>query len=134
VTLKSNWEIHLWAIELHQRLACYVPHVYQTLYQRSDHFVEIGPGRGAWTKTMLDSKEVYALDALPEKHNRFYEYLDHPRNVQYHQVEDFDCRILPDNYLLTCSHLDVLCHVSFEGITRYAVNILPKLTSGSNCF
>jgi hypothetical protein len=27
-----------------------------------------------------------------------------------------------------------LCHVSFEGITRYANRIYPKLKSGSNCF
>ena len=27
-----------------------------------------------------------------------------------------------------------LCHVSFEGITEYAVNIHPKLKQGSNCF
>lgn len=96
--------------------------------------LEIGPGRGAWTKTMLQSKEIYALDALPEEHNRFYEYLGYPRNVQYHQVQDFDCRVLPDNYFTYMFSFGCLCHVSFEGITKYALSIYPKLTSGSNCF
>jgi 16S rRNA A1518/A1519 N6-dimethyltransferase RsmA/KsgA/DIM1 with predicted DNA glycosylase/AP lyase activity len=60
--------------------------------------LEIGPGRGAWTKALLPSKEIYVLDALPEEHNRFFEYLEYPKNVRYFQVKDFDCEILPDNY------------------------------------
>jgi len=27
-----------------------------------------------------------------------------------------------------------LCHVSFDGITAYAQNLLPKLKSGAHCF
>ena len=96
--------------------------------------LEIGPGRGAWTKTMLQSKEVHALDALPEEHNGFYEYIGHPRNVFYHQVQDFDCKILPNNHFTYMFSFGCLCHVSFEGITKYAVSTFPKLTSGSNCF
>jgi len=96
--------------------------------------LEIGAGRGAWTKALLPSKEVYALDALPEEHNRFYEYLGYPRNVKYHQVQDFQCKILPENYFNYMFSFGCLCHVSFEGITKYAVSIYPKLTSGSNCF
>jgi hypothetical protein len=96
--------------------------------------LEIGPGRGAWTKTLLPSKEVFVLDALSAEHNGFFEYLGHPENVKYFQVEDFDCEILPDDYFSYMFSFGCLCHVSFEGITKYAVNVYPKLKKGSNCF
>ena len=46
--------------------------------------LEIGPGRGAWTKCLLPCRHVYALDALSAGHNRFFEYLRHRSNVSYH--------------------------------------------------
>jgi hypothetical protein len=96
--------------------------------------VEIGPGRGAWTKALLPAREVYALDALPEEYNRFFEYLEHPKHVKYFQVADFKCAMLPDNYFNYMFSFGTLCHVSFEGIKEYAVNLYPKIKSGSNCF
>jgi phospholipid N-methyltransferase len=96
--------------------------------------LEIGPGRGAWTKALLGAKEVYALDALPEQHNRFFEYLGHPKNVKYFQVEDFRCAMLPNNHFDYMFSFGCLCHVSFEGITEYAKHIFRKLRHGSNCF
>jgi phospholipid N-methyltransferase len=96
--------------------------------------LEIGPGRGAWTKAMLDAKEVWALDALSAEYNQFFEYLNHPKNVKYFQVEDFECRMLPENYFDFVFSFGCLCHVSFEGISEYAKNIFPKLKSGANCF
>ncbi len=96
--------------------------------------LEIGPGRGAWTKSLLPSKEVYALDALPEAHNRFFEYLGHPKHVHYFQVEDFKCKMLPDDHFDFMFSFGCLCHVSFDGIREYALNIYPKLKKGSNCF
>ena len=96
--------------------------------------LEIGPGRGAWTKTMLDAKEVWALDALSAEYNRFFEYLNHPKNVKYFQVQDFECRELPENYFTYMFSFGCLCHVSFDGISEYARNIFPKLRAGSNCF
>jgi hypothetical protein len=96
--------------------------------------LEIGPGRGAWTKTMLAAKEVWALDALSAEHNRFFEYLNYPENVKYFQVNDFDCRELPEEHFNYMFSFGCLCHVSFDGISEYAKNIFPKLVSGANCF
>ena len=110
-------------------LACIKPYV-------NDQTValEIGSGRGAWTKALLPSKEVYALDALSEEHNRFYEYLGYPKNVKYFQVHDFKCEMLPENYFTYMFSFGCLCHVSFEGITEYAIHIFPKLKPASHCF
>jgi hypothetical protein len=110
-------------------LRCVKPYVNQHTVS-----LEIGPGRGAWTKTLLPSKEVYALDALPEERNGFFKYLGYPKNVQYFHVRDFKCEMLPNNFFDYMFSFGCLCHVSFDGIREYAVNIHPKLKSGSNCF
>jgi len=96
--------------------------------------LEIGPGRGAWTKAMLESKEVWVLDALSAEYNQFFEYLNHPKNVKYFQVEDFECRQLPENYFNYMFSFGCLCHVSFKGITEYATNIFDKLQPNTPCF
>ena len=96
--------------------------------------LEIGPGRGGWTKALLPAKEVWTLDALSAEYNGFFEYLDHPQNVRYLQVSDFECQDLPDSHFDYMFSFGCLCHVSFEGITEYAKNIFPKLVSGAHCF
>lgn len=104
-------------------------------YVNSDTVVlEIGPGRGSWTKTMLHSNKVVAMDALSAEHNRFWDYIGNQKNVQYLQVSDFSCKELPDNYFTYMFSFGCFCHVSFEGISAYAKNLYPKLKSGSNCF
>lgn len=96
--------------------------------------LEIGAGRGAWTKTLLTAKEIWALDALPADYNQFWDYVGEQPHLRYIQVEDFSCSMLPENYFNYLFSFGCLCHVSFEGIEAYAKNIFPKLKSGSNCF
>ena len=96
--------------------------------------LEIGPGRGAWTKTMPGAKEVWVLDALSAEYNQFFEYLNHPKNVKYLQVEDFKCSQLPENNFNYMFSFGCLCHISFEGITEYATNIFSKLKENTHCF
>jgi hypothetical protein len=96
--------------------------------------LEIGPGRGAWTKTMLHAKDVVVMDALSAEHNLFWEHIGNQSNVKYIQVSDFSCNELQDNYFTYMFSFGCLCHVSFDGISEYAKNLYPKLKSGSNCF
>lgn len=96
--------------------------------------LEIGPGRGAWTKTMLEAKEVWALDAVSAETSGFWKYVGQQTHVKYIQVEDFSCRMLPENYFDYMFSFGCLCHVPFAGIEQYAENLFPKLKSGSNCF
>jgi hypothetical protein len=110
-------------------LRCIKPYVNKQIVS-----LEIGPGRGAWTKALLPSKEIYALDALPEEYNNFFKYLGYPKNVKYFQVRDFTCQMLPENYFDYMFSYGCLCHVSFEGIREYATNLYPKLKGNSNCF
>ena len=96
--------------------------------------LEIGPGHGTWTKALLEAKEIWTLDALSAEHNKFFEYLNYPKNVKYFQVEDFECRDLPENHFNYMFSFGCLCHISFDGISEYAKNIFGKMQSGSNCF
>ena len=95
---------------------------------------EIGPGRGAWTKCMLEAKEIWCLDALSAKHNGFWEYVGHAPQAKYFQVEDFSCKMLPENAFNYLFSFGCLCHVSFEGITAYMTNLFSKLKPGAQCF
>jgi hypothetical protein len=96
--------------------------------------LEIGPGRGAWTRTLLGAKEVWALDALSAEHNGIRDYLGDPPNLRYFQVEDFSCSMLPDNHFDYLFSFGCLCHVSFDGITAYAANLRTKLKPGAHGF
>ena len=96
--------------------------------------LEIGPGRGGWTKALLTAREVWAMDALSAEYNRFFEYLGHPPNVKYIQVKDFECRDLPEDHFDYMFSFGCLCHVSFDGTSAYARNLFSKLKSGANCF
>jgi hypothetical protein len=110
-------------------LACIKPYVNSETVA-----LEIGPGRGAWTRALLGAKEVWALDALSAEHNRIHEYLGHPKNLNYHQVSDFSCSMLPENHFDYVFSFGCLCHVSFAGITSYALNLRSKLRRGAHCF
>jgi hypothetical protein len=96
--------------------------------------LEIGPGRGAWTKTMLSAKEVWCLDALSPEHNRFWQFIGPAPHIQYYQVSDFSCAMLPDNHFDYMFSFGTLCHISFEGITEYMRNLYPKFRHGAHGF
>jgi hypothetical protein len=93
--------------------------------------LEIGCGRGAWTKLMLGAKEIYCLDALSPEHNGFYEYVGRHDHVHYARVEDFSMKEVPLDSIDFAFSYDALCHVSFDGISEYAKNLFPRMRSGA---
>ena len=96
--------------------------------------MEIGPGRGAWTRCMLNAREVWCLDAKSREDNEIDKYLGSPKNMTYQQVDDFSCSTLPDNYFTYVFSFGTFCHISFEGVSQYARNMYPKLKKGAHCF
>ena len=96
--------------------------------------LEIGPGRGAWTRTLLKAREVWCLDALSAEHNQFWEYVGPAPHVRYHQVTDFSCSGLPNDHFDYVFSFGTLCHIPFSGITEYVRNLWPKLRSGCEGF
>ncbi|MBV8479000.1 MAG: hypothetical protein JOY72_01730 [Actinobacteria bacterium] len=110
-------------------LACIRPYV-----SAETVALEIGPGRGAYTRAMLNAREVWVLDALSAEYNRFWEYVGDQSDVHYVQVNDFGCDSIPDDGIDYMFSYDALCHVPFEGITAYATSLRQKLRSGAHCF
>lgn len=96
--------------------------------------VEIGPGRGAYTRALLPAREVWCLDALSAEHNRFWEYVGDQPHVRYFQVTDFSCSMLPDSSASFVFSYDALCHVPFAGIEAYAESLHAKLRPGARGF
>lgn len=96
--------------------------------------VELGPGRGAWTRTLLGAREVWCLDALSAEHNGFWEYVGPQPHVRYFEVEDFSCAMLPDAAVDFVFSYDTLCHVPFEGIEAYATALYGKMRPGAHGF
>jgi len=110
-------------------LTCIRPYV-----NSSTIALEIGPGRGAWTKTFLQAREVWCLDVLSAQHNRFWEYVGDARNVKYVQVSDLSCSILPDYHFDYLFSFGTFVHLSFKSVSEYMGNLYPKLKAGANCF
>jgi hypothetical protein len=96
--------------------------------------LEIGPGRGAWTKILLAAREVHVIDVMSAEYNGFYEYVGRQQHVTYHQVNNFKCETLPDQHFTYMFSFGCLCHISFAGIRDYATNLFSKFLPGSNCF
>lgn len=104
-------------------------------YVNSESIVlEIAPGRGAWTKTMLDAQEVWCLDAKSREDNGIDEYLRYPQNLLYHQVKDFSCSMLPDDTFTYMFSFGCFCHVPRDGVQQYAAHLFSKLKSGAHAF
>ncbi|MEW2633708.1 class I SAM-dependent methyltransferase [Streptomyces sp. NPDC048389] len=110
-------------------LACIKPYI-----NSKTSAVEIGPGRGAWTRAMVGAGEVTCLDALSAEHNGFWQYVGRRENVRYFKVEDFSCGMLADDSVDYLFSFDALCHVSFDGISAYMDSLFPKFRSGAHGF
>ena len=100
--------------------------------------LEIGPGRGAWTKGILAlcPEKIYCLDALSAEHNHFWNYVgsQYTHVVEYHQVQDFSCRVLPDSSIDFLFSYDTFCNISLSGTAEYLKHLHSKLRPGAQCF
>jgi hypothetical protein len=95
--------------------------------------LEIGPGRGAWTKTMLAAREIWCVDVNSAAHNGFWPHVgeENRRKVRYLEVDDFSCRDLPDEHFDFLFSFGTFCHVPVEGQRLYLRNLLGKMRKGA---
>jgi hypothetical protein len=51
--------------------------------------LEISPGRGAWSKCILErgAKHLYAVDAAPAEHTKFWQYVGRTNQATGHVAE-----------------------------------------------
>lgn len=98
--------------------------------------LEIGPGRGAWSKCMIGFEKLYVVDVLSPLDTKFLDYVKDVNNtlVTYITTETFSFPYLFDEEIDYCFSFGCLCHVSTNGIEEYAYNLFRKLSPGANCF
>ncbi|HXU05220.1 MAG TPA: class I SAM-dependent methyltransferase [Polyangia bacterium] len=94
--------------------------------------LEIGPGRGAWTKTMLAAKEIWCVDVNTPEHNNFWQHVGEANRdkVRYLRVRDFSCSDLPDDHFDVLFSFGTFCHIPVEGQRDYLRNLLGKMRKG----
>lgn len=95
-----------------------------------DCLLEIGPGRGFWSKYIYELNSVkkqICVDILSAEHNDFWNYVgkNKKNRIQYNKLEDFNLDFIPDNSLDYVFSYDACCHISYSGISAY-LKILKK--------
>ncbi|MFX0201329.1 MAG: methyltransferase domain-containing protein [Candidatus Hodarchaeota archaeon] len=93
--------------------------------------LELGPGRGAWTRAILEylpQGELHTVDfqdvtkwLCPEKHKG---------RLVCHQVDNNSFACLENNYFDFFWSFGVLCHCNAEHISEILDNALPKMKPG----
>jgi hypothetical protein len=96
--------------------------------------LEIGPGSGAWTRTMLGARELWALDSQPEEELGLRQALGHPLHLRFVQSRDASQAGLPEGHFDFMFSFGCFCHLPPEGIAAYAKNLFPAMKRGSHCF
>lgn len=109
-------------------LACIRPYV-----NKDTTVLEIGPGRGAWSKTILDRgcKKLYAVDAAPAEHTHFWEHVGKDSRVTYLVATDFELADVPDDSIDFFFSFGVFCHLSPEMCESYVKSLHRKMKRGA---
>jgi phospholipid N-methyltransferase len=98
--------------------------------------LEIGPGRGGWTKAFLERgcRHVYAVDAAPAEQTGFWDYVGATSRVKYIQSADFMLSEVPDESIDHFFSFGVFCHLKPEMCEKYLNSLAKKMRSGSHGF
>jgi len=98
--------------------------------------LEIGPGRGAWSRVILgrDCARLYAVDAAPAEHTHFWDYVGHDERATYIVANDLDLTGVPDNSIDFFFSFGVFCHLRPEMCESYVRALSHKLKAGANGF
>ena len=98
--------------------------------------LEIGPGRGAWTKCFVErgAKKIACVDAAPAEHTGFWECVGKHENVDYHVAEDFSLSMIEDSSIDYFFSFGVFCHIHPSGVEKYLQALSTKMRSGTHGF
>lgn len=112
-------------------LACIKPYV-----DTSTTVLEIGPGRGAWTRCFVEcgARRIWCVDAKTADANCFWEYVGRHESIRYVKVEDFSLRAVPDDSIDYFFSFGCFCHIAPPHVETYIGNLSKKLRSGARGF
>jgi Methyltransferase domain len=96
--------------------------------------LEIGPGRGAWTKAISERnpKHIYAVDVVPPDH--FLEYVGRSSNIDYIQTNDFSLGEIQDGSIDYFFSFGCFCHLRPEMCIAYIDALAIKMKCGAHGF
>ena len=98
--------------------------------------LEIGPGRGAWSKTFLhrNCRKLYAVDVAEPEHTHFWDYVGRDTRAEYIVVNDLLLTPVPDDSIDFFFSFGVFCHLKPEMCEEYLLAIFRKMKRGSRGF
>lgn len=98
--------------------------------------LEIGPGRGAWSKAILhrNCRKLYAVDVADPEHTHFWDYVGRDRRAEYIVADDLSLPGVPDNSIDFFFSFGVFCHLKPEMCEEYLVAMHRKMRPGSRGF
>jgi hypothetical protein len=110
-------------------LACIKPYVDST-----STVLEIGPGRGAWTKCFvaLGARKIWAVDVASAERTGFWEYVGRSERVTYVQTDNSSLAEIPDGTVDFFFTFGVFCHLPERMIENYLTSLFAKLTPGAH--
>lgn len=95
--------------------------------------LEIGPGRGAWTKVFGKAREIYVVDILSAEHNSFWKYVgdENRERIRYIETADTGLTECPDNYFDFIFSFGAFCHMPPATQIGYYESMFRKARSGA---
>lgn len=112
-------------------MACIRPYV-----SANTTVLEIGPGRGAWSKAILDrgAAHLYAVDAATAEHTRFWEHVGGRSKATYLVATDCSLTGVPDNSIDFFFSFGCFCHLPPEMSAAYIQALSTKMKPGAQGF
>jgi hypothetical protein len=98
--------------------------------------LEIGPGRGAWTKAIAgcNPAHIYAVDVVSPEHSGFWEYVPRLPSIEYIQATDFSLDKIPDGSIEYFFSYGCFCHLRPDMCVAYIDSIAKKMKEGAHGF
>ncbi len=98
--------------------------------------LEIGPGRGAWSKTFLhrNCRKLYAVDVVDPLHTGFWEYVGKDAHAEYIVANDLSLPGVPNDSINFFFSFGVFCHLKPEICEEYLLSMHRTMKSGSRGF
>lgn len=93
--------------------------------------LEIGPGRGSWSRAILaylPDGELTSLDFIDVR--QWINPTEFNGRFVFHQVQDFSFSSVPEDYFDFFWSFGVLCHHTIEQICGILANSRPKMRKG----
>jgi len=111
-------------------------HYLKTEVEKNLTILEIGCGRGRWSKFIyetLQPKKLQCIDVLSQEHNGFWSFVGNEKKerLEYFQVKNFSLDEIPDNSLDFVFSYDVWCHISSSSQELYLESLYKKCKPGA---